>query len=88
MSRAKVGGSSWNGGGYANERFDALVEQAQVEPDPEKRRSLIRDAHRLHNAELGHLPLYHMMIPWAMGARITAPHRADNQLEIRYVKVD
>jgi peptide/nickel transport system substrate-binding protein len=88
MSRAKVGGSSWNGGGYSNAKFDELVEKAQVEPNPETRRNLIREAHRLHNAELGHLPLYHMMIPWAMGAKITAPHRADNQLEVRYVRVD
>ena len=51
-------------------------------------RGMIRDAHRMHNAEVGHLVLYHMMIPWAMSAKVTAPHRADNQLEIRYVTVD
>jgi peptide/nickel transport system substrate-binding protein len=88
MSRAKVGGSSWNGGGYSNAEFDALVEKAQVEPDPEKRRGMIRDAHRMHNAEVAHLVLYHMMIPWAMSAKVSAPHRADNQLEVRYVTVD
>jgi peptide/nickel transport system substrate-binding protein len=49
---------------------------------------MIRDAHRMHNAEVAHLVLYHMMIPWAMSAKVTAPHRADNQLEIRYVRVD
>jgi hypothetical protein len=32
--------------------------------------------------------LYHMTIPWAMAAKVTAPHRADNQLEVRYVRVD
>ena len=46
------------------------------------------DASRIHNEDVGHLPMYHLMIPWAMGAKITAPHRADNQLEIRYVKID
>ena len=59
-----------------------------MEPDPEKRRGMIRDAHRMHNAEVAHLVLYHMMIPWAMSAKVTAPHRADNQLEVRYVTVD
>jgi len=88
MTREKVGGGSWNGGGYSNAGVDSLIEQAQIEPNPDKRRQLIKDAHRLHNEEVGHLPMYHLMIPWAMGAKITAPHRADNQLEIRYVKVD
>ena len=88
MSRSEVGGSSWNGGGYSNAAFDDLVKKAQVEPDPEKRRALIREAHRMHNAELGHLVLYHMTIPWAMAAKVTAPHRADNQLEVRYVRID
>ena len=82
------GGGSWNGGGYSNAKVDALIEQAQIEPDPEKRRGYIRDAHRLHNEEVGHLALYHMMIPWAMATKVTVPHRADNQLEVRYVKVD
>jgi peptide/nickel transport system substrate-binding protein len=88
MTKAKVGGGSWNGGGYSNAKVDSLIEQAQIEPDAEKRRGYIREAHRLHNAEVGHLPLYHMMIPWAMAAKVTVPHRADNQLEVRYVKVD
>jgi peptide/nickel transport system substrate-binding protein len=88
MTKAKVGGGSWNGGGYSNAKVDELIEKAQIEPDAEKRRDFIKEAHRLHNAEVGHLTLYHMMIPWAMGTKVTAPHRADNQLEVRYVKVD
>jgi peptide/nickel transport system substrate-binding protein len=88
MTREKVGGGSWNGGNYTNTKVDTLIEQAQVEPNADKRRQLMKEAHRIHNEEVGHLPLYHQVIPWAMAAKVTAPHRADNQLEIRYVKVD
>ncbi|MBL8700921.1 MAG: ABC transporter substrate-binding protein [Alphaproteobacteria bacterium] len=88
MSREKVGSGSWNAGNYENARVDALIEQAQVEPDAEKRRQLMKEAHRIHNEDVGHLPLYHMMSPWAMAAKVAAAHRADNQLEIRYVRVD
>lgn len=88
MSQAKVGGGSWNGGRYASAQVDSLIEQAQVEASPDKRRQIIKEAHRIHNEDIGHLPMYHLMIPWAMGTKVTAPHRADNQLEIRYVKVD
>ncbi|MBL8700920.1 MAG: ABC transporter substrate-binding protein [Alphaproteobacteria bacterium] len=88
MSQAKVGGGSWNGGRYSNGQVDSLIEKAQTEPNPDTRRQLIKEAHRLHNEDVGHLPMYHLMIPWAMSGKVTAPHRADNQLEIRYVKVD
>ncbi len=88
MTKDKVGGSSWNHGNYSNPKVDALIEKAQVEPDPDARRRLMVDAHALHNADLGHIALYHMMSPWAMSAKVTAPHRADNLLEIKWVKVD
>lgn len=77
-SREKVGASSWNAGQYSNARVDALVDQIGQEGDPAKRRALIADAHRIHNADVGHIPLFHMMIPWAMQTRIDVPHRADN----------
>ena len=61
MTKEKVGGSSWNHGSYSNPQVDALIEQAQIEPNPDQRRRLMVDAHKLHNADLGHIALYHMM---------------------------
>jgi peptide/nickel transport system substrate-binding protein len=87
-SRAMGGSASWNAGGYANAEFDALVRRVEAETDPEARRGLIRQAHALHNAELGHIPLYHMMIPWAVRAGVTVTHRADNQVQMREIRID
>ncbi len=78
MTRDKVGAASWNGGMYSNPRVDALIEQAQAEADGEKRRGFMRAAHKLHNEDVGHIPIYHLMIPWAMKASVSVPHRADN----------
>jgi peptide/nickel transport system substrate-binding protein len=78
MTREKVGASSWNAGQYSNPRVDAAIEAAQSEVDAEKRRGFMREAMRLHNADVGHLPLFHMMIPWAMATRVDVPHRPDN----------
>jgi peptide/nickel transport system substrate-binding protein len=88
MTKDKVGGSSWNHGNYSNPKVDALIEQAQVAPDADQRRRLMVDAHKQHNADLGHIALYHMMSPWAASAKVTAPHRADNLLEVKWVKID
>jgi len=87
-SRSVGGAATWNAGGYANAQFDALLDRIDSEGDPDRRRGLIREAHALHNAELGHVPLYHMMIPWAHRAGITMTHRADNQVQVREIRVD
>jgi hypothetical protein len=38
-----------------------------TERDPAARGALMTEAHRLHNAQLGHLPLCHMMTPGRIG---------------------
>ncbi|MGG5817809.1 ABC transporter substrate-binding protein [Falsiroseomonas sp. HW251] len=87
-SRSIGGAATWNAGGYSNADFDALLPRIDAEQDPERRRALIREAHAMHNADLGHVPLYHMMIPWAVRAGVTVTHRADNQFQVREIRVD
>lgn len=87
-SRSIGGAATWNAGGYSNPGFDALLPRIDSEQDPERRRALIREAHAMHNADLGHIPLYHMMIPWAHRAGVTMTHRADNQIQVREIRVD
>jgi len=89
MASRSIGGSaSWNIGGYSNPAFDAMIPRIDAEADPAARRTLMIEAHRLHNADLGHVPLYHMMIPWAHRQGIAMQHRADNQFQVREIKVD
>ena len=87
MTRDKVGAASWNAGGYSNPEVDALIEQVAAETDAAKRVGLIHEAQRIHNREFGHIPLYHIMIPWAMRQGVELTLRADNLLFIRDVKV-
>jgi peptide/nickel transport system substrate-binding protein len=88
MTRAEAGGGSWNWGGYSNPRVDALIRQVEAETNAAKRTALIHEAQRIHNAEFGHIPLYHLMIPFAMRATVRMTHRADNLIFGRSVKVD
>jgi peptide/nickel transport system substrate-binding protein len=87
-SRAIGGAASWNFGGWSNAEFDGLIPRIDAEGDPAARRALILQAHRLHNADIGHLPLYHMMIPWALRQGVTMRHRADNQFQVREIRVE
>ena len=87
-SRAIGGSATWNMGGYSNPEFDALIPRIDAEGNPAARRALMVQAHRLHNADLGHVPIYHMMIPWAHRQGIAMQHRADNQFQVREIKVD
>jgi peptide/nickel transport system substrate-binding protein len=87
-SRSIGGAATWNGGGWSNPAFDAMLPRIDSELDPERRRALIREAHALHNADLGHVPLYHMMIPWAHRAGVQITHRADNQFQVREIRVE
>jgi peptide/nickel transport system substrate-binding protein len=89
MASPSVGGAaSWNFGGWSNAAFDALIPRIDAEGDPVARRALILQAHQLHNADLGHLPLYHMMIPWAHRQGVAMRHRADNQFQVREIRVE
>jgi len=88
VTRSKVGSGSWNAGGYSNPQIDALVEKLADEADADARRAMIVEAHRLLRADMGYVPLYHTMIPWAYRQGITLRHRADNQLTVKDVTVE
>lgn len=87
-SVGKEGAGDWNFGRYANPKVDALIDAIRVELDPTKRNRLIEQALILHNADVGHIPLYQQVIPWAMRSNIKAVHTPDNFLEIRWVSVE
>jgi len=37
--------------------------------------------------DVGHIPLHHQVIPWAMRANVTVVHRADNRLTVKWVTI-
>lgn len=87
-TRSVLGAASWNMGGWSNAEFDGLLAALDSELDPAARRATMLRMHRLHNADVGHLPLYHMMIPWAHRQGVNLTHRADNQFSVRDIRLD
>ncbi len=88
MTKDKAGALSWNFGRYSNPRVDELVGNVERETNADKRRGLIREAQQIHNAEFGHIPLYHLMIPMASTAKAQVNHRADNQISVKTVRIE
>lgn len=69
-----------NYSGYSNPKVDALIEKLKTETDFKKRAELTKEALLLNQADVGHIPLHHQMIPWAMRSSVSLTHRADNAL--------
>lgn len=76
LLRTNDGGGAGNGDGnygrYSNAKFDQLVDAFRIEPDMNKRDTMIRDALLILNAELPVVPLHQAIIPWAMRKNVTA----------------
>jgi peptide/nickel transport system substrate-binding protein len=77
-----------NLGRYSNARVDAAIDRLKTEIDPKKRAEIAREVTKLHQDDVGHIPLHHQVIPWAMRANVGVVHRADNRLTVKWVKVN
>ena len=76
-----------NFSGYSNLKVDALIEKLKTETDFKKRAELTKEALLLNQADVGHIPLHHQMIPWAMQTKVTVVHTADNALYAKWVMI-
>jgi peptide/nickel transport system substrate-binding protein len=83
----KTADGDYNYGRYSNAKFDELIDKLKTEIDPKKRAELAHDASKIHQADVGHIPLHYQVIPWAMRSNVTVVHRADNRLTVKWVKV-
>ena len=86
-SKADGGRGDYNFGRFANPRLDALIDQAAVEADLDKRKAIIAAALRIQSEELYYIPLHRQMIPWAMRSNVNVVHRPDNWLEYQWISV-
>jgi peptide/nickel transport system substrate-binding protein len=86
-SKATGGDGEQNYSGYSNPKVDALIDQLKTEADPAKRTALTREALMLHQADVGHIPLHHQIIPWAMRKNVTVVHRPDNRVNAKWAVI-
>jgi peptide/nickel transport system substrate-binding protein len=87
-SMGAQGDGNYNVGRYSNPQMDALVERIKKETDQRSRNELIEQALLLSHQDVAYIPLHNQIIPWAMKKNVTMLHRADNRIDMRFVRID
>jgi peptide/nickel transport system substrate-binding protein len=83
----KTADGDYNLGKYSNPKVDAEIDKLKTEVDPARRAALTREVLQIHMADVGHIPLHHQVIPWAMRSNVSVVHRADNRLTVKWVRI-
>jgi peptide/nickel transport system substrate-binding protein len=72
------GRGQFNLGGYSNARVDELTKLVQSETDQTKRNAMIAEAFKIHQDEVGHLPLHQQALAWGMRKNVSVVQLPDN----------
>jgi len=88
MATPGAGGQGqFNLGSYSNARVDELTRAIAVETDQSKRNEMIREAMRIHQDDIGHLPLHQQALAWAMKRNVDTVQLADNYMFLKWTVV-
>ncbi len=89
MSTPGDGGrGQFNLGAYSNTRVDELTNLIASETDDKKRTEMIREALKIHQDDVGHLPLHQQAINWATKKNIELVQWPDNGMPWKFVKLN
>jgi peptide/nickel transport system substrate-binding protein len=87
MQTRKGGKGVFNVGGYSNPKFDALADKIEQETNKANRDKMLYEAHKIHQDDVGHIPLHQQVVVWAAKTNIEMNQPADNYFPLRYVVV-
>jgi peptide/nickel transport system substrate-binding protein len=88
MSTPGEGGrGQFNLGAYSNPKLDELTAKIGVETDQKKRNEMIHEAIKIHEDDIGHIPLHQQYLNWAMKKNVSAVQWPDNGMMWRYITV-
>ncbi len=83
----KTGRGQFNLGAYSNPKIDELIGKIQSETDAGKRDAMIAEATKLHEDEIGHLPLHQQSLAWGVKKNVTVVQMATNDNLLKWVVV-
>ncbi|MEP6609258.1 MAG: ABC transporter substrate-binding protein [Burkholderiaceae bacterium] len=88
MSTPGDGGQGqFNLGTYSNPKVDQLTKTIANETDVKKRNAMIAEAMKIHQDDIGHIPLHQQALAWAMKRNVDLVQLADNYMFIKWVSV-
>ncbi|MCW7539871.1 ABC transporter substrate-binding protein [Aquabacterium sp. A7-Y] len=81
------GQGQFNLGSYSNPRLDELTLKIQAETDAARRNEMIREAFKIHQDDVGHIPLHQQSLAWAAKKNIELVQQADNFMLYKWIVV-
>ena len=81
------GRGQFNLGAYSNPKIDALTDQVASEIDDTKRMAMIHEAMKLHQDDIGHIPLHQQTLNWAVRKGVTVVQLPDNFMPWKFIQV-
>jgi peptide/nickel transport system substrate-binding protein len=81
------GAGQFNLGAYCNPAQTKLIKQIQSETDQAKRDAMIKEAMKIHQDDIGHLPLHQQALAWGIGRNIEITQRADNYMPFKWISI-
>ncbi len=81
------GQGQFNLGAYSNPKLDELTLKIQSETDDAKRNAYIREAFKIHQDDVGHIPLHQQALAWAVRKGVTLTQLPDNRMFFKWVTV-
>ena len=88
MSSPGEGGrGQFNLGAYSNAKIDEITSQVASETDDKKRTAMIREAIKLHQDDIAHIPLHQQALNWGTKKNIDMVQHPGNEMPWKFVKV-
>jgi peptide/nickel transport system substrate-binding protein len=81
------GAGQFNLGAYCNVEQTKMIKQIQSETDVKKRDALIHDALKVHEDDIGHIPLHQQSLAWGISRKVTITQRADNYMPFAWISI-
>jgi peptide/nickel transport system substrate-binding protein len=88
MSTPGAGGrGQFNLGAYSNPKFDELTDKIESETDQKKRTEMIHEAIKIHQDDIGHIPLHQQFLNWAAKKNIELVQFPGNEMPWKFISV-
>jgi peptide/nickel transport system substrate-binding protein len=87
MASAKDPQGTFNLGRYSNPKVDDLTAKVQTETDKTKRQAMLSEAFKIHQDEVGHIPLHQQALAWGIKDNVDLVQLPDNVLKLHWINI-
>ena len=86
-SPGEGGRGQFNLGAYSNPKVDELTDKIGAETDDKKRNEMIHEAMKIHQDDIGHIPLHQQSLNWGAKKNIDLVQLPANEMVWKYITV-